>query len=182
MKSHEEFIAQVKDNRIHKEIMKYFVMFVPTSVCEEINYCVQAYDENGEDIRVIKEWTEANVIEQMKEMTRIGFEFGLTHRGTSAAWMRQALYIYTDLLEDKELLQKRAKKNLDALYGLPLYKAIAVRYGFPNPIGDDEGNEEHYFVQRNTMLGFDDTQISKNRGDDDDGDGKNVSTEPGDSV
>jgi hypothetical protein len=27
---------------------------------------------------------------------------------------------------------------------LPLYKAVALKYGFPNPIGDDAGTEEKY--------------------------------------
>jgi hypothetical protein len=27
---------------------------------------------------------------------------------------------------------------------LPLFKAVAVYYGFPNEIGDDDGNEEWY--------------------------------------
>ena len=28
--------------------------------------------------------------------------------------------------------------------GLPLFKATALKYGFNNPIGDDEGNESNY--------------------------------------
>jgi hypothetical protein len=31
-----------------------------------------------------------------------------------------------------------------AQYGLPLFKATAVKYGFENPIGDDYGNEYKY--------------------------------------
>lgn len=31
-----------------------------------------------------------------------------------------------------------------ALYGLPLFKAVAVKYGFENPIGDDSGAESKY--------------------------------------
>ena len=30
------------------------------------------------------------------------------------------------------------------MYGLPLLKAVAVKYGFKNPIGDDEGTEDKY--------------------------------------
>ena len=30
------------------------------------------------------------------------------------------------------------------MYGLPLFKATAVKYGFVNMIGDDEGNESWY--------------------------------------
>ena len=31
-----------------------------------------------------------------------------------------------------------------AMYGLPLFKATAVKYGFENPIGDDNGDESYY--------------------------------------
>ena len=29
-------------------------------------------------------------------------------------------------------------------YGLPLFKAVAIKYGFYNPIGDDDGSEDKY--------------------------------------
>lgn len=31
-----------------------------------------------------------------------------------------------------------------AQYGLPLFKAVAEKYGFPNPIGADTGEEFKY--------------------------------------
>ena len=31
-----------------------------------------------------------------------------------------------------------------AMYGLPLFKATAVKYGWDNPIGEDTGTEEYY--------------------------------------
>ena len=30
------------------------------------------------------------------------------------------------------------------MYGLPLFKATAEKYGFDNPIGDDTGRENYY--------------------------------------
>jgi hypothetical protein len=30
------------------------------------------------------------------------------------------------------------------MYGLPLFKATALKYGFNNPIGDDLGSEDKY--------------------------------------
>lgn len=30
------------------------------------------------------------------------------------------------------------------MYGLPLFKATAEKYGWENPIGDDNGDESHY--------------------------------------
>ena len=37
-------------------------------------------------------------------------------------------------------------ENYDSyeMYGLPLFKATAVKYGWKNPIGDDTGNESYY--------------------------------------
>jgi hypothetical protein len=31
-----------------------------------------------------------------------------------------------------------------AMYGLPLFKAVAVKYGWNNPIGNDSGSEDKY--------------------------------------
>ncbi len=31
-----------------------------------------------------------------------------------------------------------------AQYGLPLFKAVALKYGFENPIGEDKGDEDKY--------------------------------------
>ncbi len=44
------------------------------------------------------------------------------------------------VLEDKELFDN----DEYAQYGLPFFKKVAVKYGFNNPIGDDEGNEYMY--------------------------------------
>ena len=30
------------------------------------------------------------------------------------------------------------------MYGLPIFKATAVKYGFENPIGEDDGDEYEY--------------------------------------
>lgn len=34
-----------------------------------------------------------------------------------------------------------------AFYGLPLFKATAVKYGWDNPIGEDSGRERKYDSQ-----------------------------------
>ena len=39
-----------------------------------------------------------------------------------------------DIMNDKDY----------AMYGLPLFKATALKYGFDNPIGDDLGSEDKY--------------------------------------
>lgn len=32
----------------------------------------------------------------------------------------------------------------EPMYGLPLFKATAEKYGWENPIGDDSGSEDYY--------------------------------------
>lgn len=43
----------------------------------------------------------------------------------------------------KTFVQRKENTNY-AMYGLPLFKATAVKYGWENPIGDDNGDEEFY--------------------------------------
>ena len=43
----------------------------------------------------------------------------------------------------EEGLENYPEENY-AMYGLPLFKATAVKYGWENPIGDDNGEEEFY--------------------------------------
>ena len=83
--------------------------------------------------------TEAAVIEHMKSDVAFGFEKALDQRGLSAASMHNVVQMWLWVLDDP--LQYHDQY---AQYGLPLFKAVAVKYGFPSPIGDDAGNESKY--------------------------------------
>jgi len=87
----------------------------------------------------VTEWTKENILKQLKDDVDFGFEKALDQRGLSAGSMYEVVKMWMLILED-ELF------NFDeyAQYGLPLFKAVAVKYGFDNPIGDDEGNENKY--------------------------------------
>lgn len=39
------------------------------------------------------------------------------------------------------------QKLKESFYGLPLFKATAVKYGWDNPIGEDSGRERKYDSQ-----------------------------------
>lgn len=87
----------------------------------------------------VKPFTRENVLEQLKQDVAFGFEKALDKRGISAGLMHEVVKMWNWVLEE-------GLEDFDeyAQYGLPLFKATAVKYGFDNPIGEDEGNEYKY--------------------------------------
>ena len=86
-------------------------------------------------------WTEENVIEQLRHDVAFGFEKALDRRGISASLMFATVQSWNKVLENE--LADWGDGSY-AQYGLPLFKATAVLYGFDNPIGDDYGDEDCY--------------------------------------
>ena len=84
-------------------------------------------------------FTRENVLAQLSKDVAFGFEKALNRRGISAGLMYEVVQMWNWILEEglKDFSEY-------AQYGLPLFKATAVKYGFPNPIGDDAGNEFQY--------------------------------------
>lgn len=88
-----------------------------------------------------QEYTRENVLKQLERDVAFGFDKALDQRGISAGLMYEVVKMWCWVLNDNEELYNW---NNYAYYGLPLFKAVAVYYGFPNEIGDDDGNEEKY--------------------------------------
>lgn len=88
-----------------------------------------------------QEYTRENVLKQLERDVAFGFDKALDQRGISAGLMFEVVKMWCWVLDDNEELYNW---NSYAYYGLPLFKAVAVYYGFPNEIGDDDGNEEKY--------------------------------------
>ena len=86
-------------------------------------------------------FTREAVLDQLRKDVDFGFEKALRHRGISAGLMFEVVMMWNWVLE--EGLENFSEDNY-AQYGLPLFKATAIKYGFPNPIGDDDGNEAHH--------------------------------------
>jgi hypothetical protein len=85
------------------------------------------------------ELTREAVLAQLEKDVAFGFEKALDQRGISADCMFQVVAMWNWVLEEGlEGFRDYAH------YGLPLFKATAVKYGFPNPIGDDTGSEAKY--------------------------------------
>lgn len=86
-----------------------------------------------------QEWTREGIIAQLKEDVAFGFEKALNQRGISASCMYEVVKMWNYALEEG-LEDFEDYPN----YGLPLFKATAIKYGFENPIDDDYGDEEKY--------------------------------------
>lgn len=84
-------------------------------------------------------FTRENVLAQLRKDVAFGFEKALNQRGISSSLMYEVVAMWNWILEEG-LEDFKAY----AQYGLPLFKATAVKYGFDNPIGDDGGNEDKY--------------------------------------
>ena len=87
----------------------------------------------------MKPFTRENVLKQLEKDVAFGFEKALGKRGISSSFMYEVVKMWNWVLEE-------GLENFDnyPMYGLPLFKATAVKYGFDNPIGDDDGDEEEY--------------------------------------
>lgn len=85
------------------------------------------------------EFNRENVLNQLKKDVAFGFEKALNQRGISSSLMYEVVAMWNWILEE-------GLEDFDqyAQYGLPLFKATALKYGFDNPIGDDVGSEYKY--------------------------------------
>ena len=112
--------------------------FIPE---DQLHFFGMSVQEGKEGQHKHKEWTRENILEQLKEDVAFGFEKALNQRGISSSMMFMVVKMWNWILEE-------GLENYDeddyAQYGLPLFKASAVKYGFPNEIGDDSGSEDKY--------------------------------------
>lgn len=88
------------------------------------------------------EFTKKNVLIQLEKDVDFGFEKALNQRGISSSIMAEVVQMWNWILEE-------GLEDFDEypMYGLPIFKATALKYGFENPIGDDNGSESEYNEQ-----------------------------------
>lgn len=85
------------------------------------------------------EFTKQNIIKQLESDVAFGFKKALEKNLLISKLMFDVVKEWLLILEDP-------LKDFDdySMYGLPLFKAVAVKYGFDNPIGEDDGSEDKY--------------------------------------
>lgn len=85
------------------------------------------------------EFTKQNVIKQLESDVAFGFKKALEKNLLISKLMFDVVKEWLFILEDP-------LKDFDdySMYGLPLFKTVAVKYGFDNPIEEDDGSEDKY--------------------------------------
>lgn len=134
MKTLEQVKAEFKSTAIDGRDASRLIDFLPVEDWEKYGFKLK----DGES-HTPKEWTRENIIEQLKSDVAFGFEKALNQRGISSSLMYGVVQMWNWILED-------GLEDFDeyAQYGLPLFKATALQYGFPNPIGEHAGDESEY--------------------------------------
>lgn len=119
------------DGRDYSRLIKFF----PVEDWGKFGFELKDNEEPPHPLKL----TEEAILEKLKEDIAFGFEKALNKRGISSGLMYEVVKMWLWVLDD-------SIQSLDAytMYGLPLFKAVAVRYGFDNPIGDDSGSEDKY--------------------------------------
>lgn len=85
------------------------------------------------------DFTRENVLAELEKDLEYAFAKALDRRSFSAELMYNIIRTWNWILEE-------GLEDFDdyEMYGLPLFKATAIKYGFNNPIGDDKGSEYWY--------------------------------------
>lgn len=136
MKTLNKVIKDYKSDVLDGRDISRLSLFVPEDRLKELG--VELKDEYVGKHKPIA-WTKKNILKQLKEDVEFGFEKALDQRGISSSFMCSVVKMWNWILED-------GLEDFDEypMYGLPVFKATAVKYGFDNPIGDDSGTEKKY--------------------------------------
>lgn len=141
MKTIEQVMTEYKSNTMDGRDLSRLASFIPEDALSRLG--LELRPEFVGKHKTI-EFTRENVLEQLAGDVKFGFEKALNQRGISSSLMYEVVSMWNWILEDGLENFNNYKQ-----YGLPLFKATAVKYGFPNPIGDDRGNEHKYAGRSN---------------------------------
>lgn len=122
MKTINEILENYKDYEIFLEdrFGARFCYFLTPEQMEKIGFSL---NDEYKDKYVPKEWTEENVIEQLKQDVLFGWEKACDERGISADLMYEVVKSWCKVLEND--LQYFSDYSP---YGKPLFKAVAQKY------------------------------------------------------
>lgn len=116
--------------------------FIPYNMLNEFGIePKEEYDNEEKWNEHIVEFNRENILKQLEKDVAFGFEKALNKRSISSSLMFECVRLWNYILE--EGLEDWSEENY-AMYGLSLFKATAVKYGWDNPIGEDNGDESIY--------------------------------------
>ena len=139
MKTLEQISESYKSNTLDGRDLYRLAQFIPFNMLSSFGLELKEGVTEEEWNKNVKEFTKENVLMQLEKDVDFGFEKALGQRGISAGLMAEVVQMWNWILEEG-----LEDFNEYPMYGLPIFKATAIKYGFENPIGDDCGNEEKY--------------------------------------
>jgi len=142
MKNLETIKELYKSKTLDGRDLNRLAKFIPFKYLKDFGFELKAGVTEEEYNKNVVEFTKENVLIQLKKDVEFGFEKALNQRGISAGLMAEVVKMWNWILEE-------GLEDFDSypMYGLPIFKATAVKYGFDNPIGDDDGDESKYDYQ-----------------------------------
>lgn len=128
-----EHIGEIEqDKLIDQRFTKRFIDFLPGAEWEKYGF-----EYIGEGEYTPKEWTEENILQQLKSDTEFAIEKATNHRGISASLMNSVLIAWCIVLEN-------GLESTDyGWYGDKLIKKIDELYGF-GLVDDDTFDSSFY--------------------------------------
>lgn len=138
MKTKEEIIADYKSKCLDSRDLHRLVEYLTVEDCTAMGL---ELEEEYVKTHKAKELTKENILKDLERDLAFAFKKALGQRGLSASFMFEVVQMWNWMLQ--EGLEDWSDDNY-AHYGLPLFKATALKYGLDNPIGDDEGDEQKY--------------------------------------
>ena len=141
MKTLEQIAGLYKSNCIDGRDLNRLCMFIPFDMLSQFGLEPKEGVTAEKWNKDVRPFTREEILKQLESDVDFGFEKALNQRGISSSLMFEVVKMWNWILE--EGLEDWSDDNY-AMYGLPLFKATAVKYGFDNPIGDDNGDESCY--------------------------------------
>ena len=130
-KTHNRESCRLLDNRDFSRLIGFF----PASEWPTFGFALK----DGAEMPAPKEWTEENIRAVLTSDLDFAFEKALDNRSISSGLMCEVVKMWLWVLEDELHVCEEYTQ-----YGLPFLKKVAIKYGLPNPIGDDAGDEDKY--------------------------------------
>ena len=122
MKSLEQIAKEYESQTLDGRDIARLVQFIPFDMLSEFGLSPEEEFNSAEKWNAnVKAFTRENILEQLKDDV-----------------VRMWNWVLEEGLEDFDDY---------AQYGLPLFKATAVKYGFPNPIGGMDGDEFIFSIE-----------------------------------
>ena len=118
-----------EDKYLDRRWTKRFLDFLP--VKEWINYGFAPSE--GADPPVVKEWTEDNILKQLKEDVEFGYQKAIDERGISSELMAMVVNTWCKVLENGLNLDGN-----DGRYCIQQFTVVAEHYGWKLEGGCDE--------------------------------------------